>query len=797
MSGDRTRCWLWPGLVAAVILAFTAPVSLGGRAYFLHSDTDWTDMLCPMRAVVSRGLAGGGRLPLWTPAMYGGFPLLAEGEAGALFPLAWVGPWDHAPRSLSISIVLALLIAGLATYRLGLAVGLAPRAAALAGCTWPLSGQVLSNLALVHCLSTMAFMPLAFAIAEESLARRQPRWLLWLAPVFALALYAGYVQGVYLTGWALVLQIGSAWVFGRSATASPAEPGSHPVRPSDESARVQSLRPSEAASDRLDVPPPVRPSAAHLRWLVVALVLTAPLAAPQLVATLEFVGQSDRAGDLPASAVTMGSLPPARLVKWLHPWLDGDLSRLGTRKPPDGYLHWTHAGYLAVPAIVLAAIHAAREPAIARALALLAVATAVSMGRHTPLISVLLSLPGYARFRNPSRALPFAELVLALLVGWAVDFLARRGRSQVAPTIAGIAALAHVAGLFIVHWPVLPTLPLAEYPPDSSTVAFLRERSGSGRIFTLFDHEAHIEAYLKAGGWRGDQTPYLRRHALLANGTAALHGLFTVQGCGGLVLPRSDFLARGLSSVPPDLAHPRTRLSPELAGLLRLLAVRWVLSARDLESPHLVERHRTRFDWDGFQARVYELASGAAQGGPAARVRVVGRAEPGRGPGNDLSRILSASHDLAAVAILEGLHGPVGRPGHAGEARIIAEDDRTVVVDVRADRPAFVVLADTHYPGWRARVDGLPAPLLRADVAWRAVPVAAGAHRIELALEPVGLRRGVLAMVAGLIVFALLAPAPKAPARSPEAPAAAPDAPACPLRAARGAAFGRGPRDPP
>ena len=44
--------------------------------------------------------------------------------------------------------------------------------------------------------------------------------------------------------------------------------------------------------------------------------------------------------------------------------------------------------------------------------------------------------------------------------------------------------------------------------------------------------------------------------------------------------------------------------------------------------------------------------------------------------------------------------------------------------------------------GWSATVDGAPAPLLAADVLFRAVPVAAGRHRVVLAYEAPGRAAG-------------------------------------------------------
>jgi hypothetical protein len=65
--------------------------------------------------------------------------------------------------------------------------------------------------------------------------------------------------------------------------------------------------------------------------------------------------------------------------------------------------------------------------------------------------------------------------------------------------------------------------------------------------------------------------------------------------------------------------------------------------------------------------------------------------------------------------------------------------DGRVTVETSGRRPAVVVVADSWFPGWRAKVDGEPAPVLKADGAFLGVAVAPGDHTIELEYhKPVG-----------------------------------------------------------
>ncbi len=58
--------------------------------------------------------------------------------------------------------------------------------------------------------------------------------------------------------------------------------------------------------------------------------------------------------------------------------------------------------------------------------------------------------------------------------------------------------------------------------------------------------------------------------------------------------------------------------------------------------------------------------------------------------------------------------------------------DATVDIEAKAAAPSLVVVAQTYYHNWRAEVDGVPAPLLRANVAFQAVQIPAGKHAIHI-----------------------------------------------------------------
>jgi len=145
-------------------------------------------------------------------------------------------------------------------------------------------------------------------------------------------------------------------------------------------------------------------------------------------------------------------------------------------------------------------------------------------------------------------------------------------------------------------------------------------------------------------------------------------------------------------------------------------------------------------------------------------------------------RAFLVPHARVAASLGTALSEMVHRPFHPDQEVILADDTATQTNVTMADRggqgqatvthyaadsvrihttasaDAWLVLSDTYYPGWVARVDGQPATVLRGDVLFRVVAVPAGEHDVEFGFEPASVRLGlaISAVSVALLVLGLV-----------------------------------------
>jgi hypothetical protein len=791
-------------LALLVVALFRESVLEGGVFYKRDVHLIWHPQVEGfVRAVFS------GALPLWDPSPAFGQPLLADPAQQVLYPPTWlnlvVRPWTY----YTLFAFGHVLLSGLAFLALARRWGLSPGAALAGAAAWVLSGPFLSLVALWHHFASAAWIPAVFLAAERAIERRGARDALVLGLALGMQVLAGSADVCALTlaalavwvalvhverrrwreaspllaGGAVALAVGAAlssglWlaaldVASRSSRRELAEAvrtywSAHPA------ALLETVL--AGIPGRLPLSPPWRAMLLEGREPFLASLYLGLPAVGLVAAAFAVPGVGGRrrwalaAVGLGAAALALGRHAPLYdLVTALVPPLR--VLRYPVKAMVLAAFAW--AGLVALGAEAWRRCAAARRLRLfvvvpLGALACLAVASAASLATGRPPWGALL-VAGEPPVPRPALALAGGlgrEAVLALLV---LALAAWRGRAG-APSsaLAAAAAAAAIADLALAHPRPNPAAPRALYTHRPAALAALGDPA-SARVYS-YDYtepgraqkhlgrpSAHVLAR-QPDGWRPDAASALGLQMSLAPQTPGRWGLR--QGF--------DIDYRGLQAGP-------------LAGLTRLVRlveerpeeVRRVLQIGAVT--HVIALHRVAADRLRPVAELPSLFPDPvrveAVPDPLPRAYAVGGARVADGI-HGLVALVDAAFDPRREIVLPEGRPVAGPEGFRGQVHIVRESATRVLLEADLAADGYVVLVDGHDPGWRARVDGRPVPLLRANVAFRAVAVPAGRHAVEMAYRPTAALTGLVmsGITCAALVVAFAAPLVRRRVAPPELP---------------------------
>lgn len=434
------------------------------------------------------------------------------------------------------------------------------------------------------------------------------------------------------------------------------------------------------------------------------------------------------------------------------------------------------------PFIIQRAFYAGALPLLLAALAVLlkptrerviiaaagAVALLVVVGVE-PFFTVVHWLPGFSQAHNTRLAI-ITLLAVALLAGWGLDSLRpSRWLAPVAvafvvlPVIGGWLengrSLPHFGDALASAWgfvtptdvEVLPLLSILIWVPFAVAAAVLVVRRPAWLpvaavalvVADLFRAGMGQNPAIPVANATLPVTPAMRELAdgrfvavggpLLTPLTANVGMRYGLRDARGYDYPterRYDALWKRAVNPPGpfDITPPTNKATagPEALQALGLLNVTRVLSPPDEPLP-------LREVYSGPDARVYENPRATPRTYVVGRERVVE---------DQLSAVLEPSFEATDVAVVSA---PLRLNG-AGQARIVRDDPERVTVraETRGGH-SLVVLADTYFPGWKAKADGRTVPIVRTQHLLRGVVVPAGTHTIEFRYEPWSWRVGWIA----------------------------------------------------
>ncbi len=395
--------------VLLVVTVYADPLffrrNFAGRDLFVYS--------LPMEKSMHDAYARG-RLPVWMPEISGGRPLLPNPNMGAMYPVRPLLSVLSFPLAMRIFPLLHWILAAIGMILLLRSLGASSAGAWLAAVTYVFSGVGVAEVFFPHLHPGMALLPwVVWAVARPTVSLSGK--ILLLSFLYALLFFAG---DVFIIGTAI---LGSClWIL------------------------VEVERPARRR---------------EIGLLAASLALGGLLAAPQIVATLLWVPETNRA----VLGMRLGesfffSIHPLRLLELVVPFPFGptwelDVTRIwgwsAFRNQASGFFTTLYAGAFVLIALPVAWKLSGAGVRFARLFLGIFLSLAV-LPSLVPVNSALGRLHSPLPLRNPEKFAVAILFALALFAGLALDRLRQPGRQPRWPLGVAIvlAALAAASALF-------------------------------------------------------------------------------------------------------------------------------------------------------------------------------------------------------------------------------------------------------------------------------------------------------------------------------------------------------------
>jgi hypothetical protein len=386
---EKRRADLLMVLIVALFftLIFWRIIYLG--EFFLAGDP--LSYAYPLRTIASNMIRQG-TLPLWTPLLLSGYPLLSMSPLGLGYPLTWGYLFIKGPWAEQIYILAPYLLAPAFTYAYARQVGRSRLASLFAGLSFGYGGLILSPIGLNGMLpNAMMWLPLVLIAIERARTRPFIPCLLLATAAYTMSVLTGLGQGFLYTG-VLALAYGTfVFLFPKRLNEIPED---NLEEPDD----WRKWRPLIVLSG-LALVAQTKAWADWRRWRPLAVVLGAIVLASgvggfQIMESLR-AAESGLRGVLSYAQFTEGSFP---FLFAFHSWLEPISS------PSDVTLYVAPLSVgLSLAVIGLALRNPRREPLIFFWLVVAVVAWILVLGIYCPINQVVYLIPFINRFRVPSR----------------------------------------------------------------------------------------------------------------------------------------------------------------------------------------------------------------------------------------------------------------------------------------------------------------------------------------------------------------------------------------------------------
>ncbi len=745
---------LWPPLLLlVVIIVFFWPIStLKSFPYSTDfSSSDLTEINLPFKYVLKQSLAEG-RIPWWVDGISSGYPLVAESQIGFFYPINLI-LFGSLPlvAAFNWTLIFHIFWAALGFYLYMRFLGVGKWGVLFTALAVSLGTTFTFRLKYLNLITALSWLPWALLLAEKFRQRRNLWYAALAGAVFALQILAGHGQMAFVT---IVFLAAYLFFFVLFAGGR----------------RLKSLF-------------------FVFLFFVVSGLVSLGLSAVQVLPARELVEYSWRSGGMSFLDATVSSFYPRNFLNLAWPFIWGNPAKGTFLYQPMEIIEWwgifwETAVYSGLLTIFLAiagwwiVLKKRREKA-KESFPNFPYLGIVYVFAGVGLVGVLLALgkfvifyqwlfefvPGFAYFRVPSRFIVFLVIALAVWAGLSFDifykFLQKKKGLFLANLAAIVCLLLLVGDLYLVNKNYTAYIDAAEWLSPPEVTAYLQGEKNNFRITSLDEGYSFFVWLLQARGWWYDQQIFINNRNVMPPNSQLLWDLQAEDDLFALKFKRHWRLletSKELGIRPPlyRLNFPkesRIELTEGYQKVLGIQNIKYILTFFNITNlpqvgqvdfdnlmlplrvylnPYFVPRAYLVFSWE-------DLSTDNS----LERDKYL------------IKRMMADDFLPGQMAIVENKDMPAWQrqAEPRGEVEIDKWQSGYIELQAEIDRPALLVVSNSYYPGWQARVNGQSVEIVRTNYIYQGIFLPPGRHKIEFVYQPTYGRVG---MVISLSTLALL-----------------------------------------
>lgn len=664
---------------------------------------DFTDLNYPFRHFLIESLKRG-EIPLWSSRISAGYPILAEGQIAALYPLNLLAAFLPLMASVNFTILSTYLLIALLTYFYLREIKLGRPAATFGAINMALSGFAVAQLLHWGMIVTLAFLLGEMLFLEKMVKTGKTLYALILGLFLGFQFLGGHPQMIFYS----LIFLGLYFLFLNLLV------------------RTNLLK--------------------NLILFVLFILLGLGIGAAQNLPQYEFTQNSTRVKGLSLEAITRFNFPIKDLSTFVFPHASYDDSQTVAAFQQNGWPQDERYAYVGILPLVLALLAIftlwKRKSRVIFYIFIFAFSLLLSFGGET-LLGIVLTKPPFNLFRLPLRFLMLADLSLVVLAAFGVERvlgklvkLGKLGRLG----LWGLGVLAALVALtFLDLWyfgsKLHPAVPARDWYQTPEVAKFLKENlKDQERATTEYYYYPTLKIFMTQRHLWDESKTLINLRNLIPVFNNLLDGIPMAVGAansGGLKIQRyNDLEMETFFNGVEYSSSGKVSLSDGYLFLNRLSGVRYVIFSQELpQGLGLSKVFQTDFKNGQDNVYVYEFFDYYLRAFMVPQAQV-------EEPEKIKEHLLKVDFDPKQTVFLEEKTDWGAKGAIASSVQFISYKDQEVKIKVQVSNDGFLFLSDTYYPGWKAYVDGQEKKIYLANYAFRAVEVPKGDHEVIFKYEP-------------------------------------------------------------